>query len=96
MEPDVSVIICVRNAGEYIEACLRSLLDQTFGHFEVLIIEDGRDARTMEVVRKLADNRIRYFRNESNLGIAGSRNRGVGLCCGKYVFFTDGDYTLSR
>ena len=48
------------------------------------------------MIQKLADSRIRYFKNELHLGIAGSRNRGIQLCHGKYVFFTDGDYILSR
>jgi glycosyltransferase involved in cell wall biosynthesis len=86
----------VKNAGEYIESCLLSLLNQTFSDFEVVIIEDGRDAQTREVVQRLGDSRIRHFRNEVNLGIAGSRNRGIRICHGKYAFFTDGDYVLSR
>jgi len=93
---DVSIIIPVKDAGDYIENCLRSLLFQTFSDFEILIIEDGLDPQTRHVVRKLANSRIRYYRNKLRVGISRSRNKGLKLCNGNFVFFTDGDYILSR
>jgi len=96
LKTKVGVIIPVKDAHRYIGNCVRSLLGQTFSDFELLIFEDGRAPWTERIVERFGDPRIRYFRNEVSLGIGASRNRGLKLCEAKYVFFTDGDYVLSK
>jgi len=91
MKTNVSVIICVKNSQKYIGDCLRSLLAQTFEDFEIVIIDDGTIDNARNIIKKFSDKRIRYFRNKENNGIAKSRNRGLRLSEGEYVFFTDGD-----
>jgi glycosyltransferase involved in cell wall biosynthesis len=93
---DVSVVMCVRNAEKYLVFCLRSILDQTFREFEVIIIDDLSNDKTKEIIEKFNDKRIRYYRNKQWLGISKSRNLGVKCARGKYLFFTDGDCTVSK
>lgn len=63
----VSVIICVKDAENYISECIRSLLHQTFKNFEIVIIDDTRISNTKHILEKFDDNRIRYFKNEKTL-----------------------------
>jgi len=96
MQSDISVIICIRNVENYIDKCIKSLLNQTYNDFEVILIDDMCTDKTINVVRKFDDKRIKYFKNEKNLGIAKSRNKGIKLSQGKYIFFTDGDCIVSK
>jgi glycosyltransferase involved in cell wall biosynthesis len=96
MKTNVSVIICVKDAEKYIGECVSSLLDQTFKDFEIVIIDDGCNDNTAHIIQKSSDERIRYFRNEKNLGIAKSRNTGLKLLRGEYIFFTDADCVVSK
>jgi glycosyltransferase involved in cell wall biosynthesis len=89
----VSVIIPAYNAEKYLADAIDSILNQTFTQFEIIIIDDCSKDRTNEIIQKYAnsDVRIRAFRNKINLGIAGNRNKGVGLAKGKYVVWQDAD-----
>jgi glycosyltransferase involved in cell wall biosynthesis len=92
----VSVAICVFNEEEYIEECVRSLLRQTYGNFELIIVDDHSTDNTGNIVRSLSDERLRYFRNEEKLGIGKCRNISLALSSGEYIFFTDGDCTARK
>jgi glycosyltransferase involved in cell wall biosynthesis len=92
----VSVVVCVRNVERYISECIRSILDQTFSDFEIVIIDDMSSDDTKNIIEKFDDKRIRYFRNEKWLGISKDRNRGVEYAAGEYIFFTDGDCMVSK
>lgn len=96
MKPIVSVVMCVKDVEQHICKCIESLLDQTFERFEIIIVGDASHDRTNQIINGFSDTRIRYFENETNLGIAKSRNRGLKLARGEYVFFTDGDCIASR
>lgn len=92
----ISILICVRNGEKYIGNCLRSILDQAFQEFEIIIIDDYSNDRTKEVIENFRDKRIKYFRNEKWLGITKSRNRSIKFAKGAYLFFTDSDCVVSR
>jgi glycosyltransferase involved in cell wall biosynthesis len=96
MKPSVSVLICVRNGEKYIGECIRSILDQSSSDFEVVIIDDMSSDNTKNIIEKFDGKRIRCFRNEKWLGISKSRNRGLEYAEGEYIFFTDGDCTVSK
>ncbi len=93
MDPKLSIIICSYNRASYIEKAIKSVLDQTFSSFEIIIIDDCSNDGTEEVVKNLVkvDPRIRYYKNEKNLGISKSRNKGVSLSAGEYVAMLDSD-----
>jgi glycosyltransferase involved in cell wall biosynthesis len=96
MKTNVSVIVCVKGAEKYIGNCISSLLGQTFKNFEIVIIDDGSCDNTAHIIEKFSDERIRCFRNQKNIGIAKSRNKGLKLSRGEYIFFTDADCVVSK
>ena len=89
----VSVIMPAYNAERYIEAAIRSVMCQSLESWELIVIDDcSRDA-TVAVAERLAreDPRIRVLRNEENLGVAKTRNKGLDLCRGDYAALLDSD-----
>ena len=87
----ISVIMPVYNGEKYIKEAIESVLKQSCA-WELIIIDDGSTDRTFEVIYPfLEDDRIQYRRNEQNLGVAKSRNRGIFLAKGEYVAFLDAD-----
>ena len=95
MNPDVSVVMCARNAEKYIGSCISSILNQTFQNFEIVLVDDMSSDNTANIVTKFNDKRIRYIRNKEWLKIPRSRNEGLKHAKGKYIFFTDADCTVS-
>jgi glycosyltransferase involved in cell wall biosynthesis len=87
--PLVSVVITTYNCGGYIGQALDSLLAQTYGHYEVIVVDDGSEDDTAQVLARYGD-RIRTFR-QPNLGISRARNEAFRLCTGKYIAFLDAD-----
>ena len=87
----VSIIIPAYNCEKYIAKALDSALAQQVP-LEVIVINDCAKDGTESVIQKyLSDERVRYVRNEKNLGVAKTRNRGVRLARGKYIAFLDSD-----
>lgn len=97
MIPKISVIIPVYNAGQYIEECLNSVLQQTFEEIEILCIDDCSSDDSVEKIGQMAneDSRIVLICNERNLGAGETRNRGIMLAKGKYFFSLDADDFLA-
>ncbi len=93
MTPKISVLVPVYNTREdHLREALDSILAQTFTDFELLIVNDAStDPNVERVVRSYADTRIRYFANEKNLGISGTRNRLIDLSQGEYLAVMDHD-----
>ncbi|MBF2047185.1 MAG: glycosyltransferase [Elainella sp. C42_A2020_010] len=88
--PLISVIIPAYNSATTIERTIRSVLDQTYTHFELLIINDGSTDRTLEVASSIQDERIKIF-SYPNSGVHASRNRGIAQAAGDYITFIDAD-----
>ncbi len=89
----VSIIMPAYNCEKYIEEAVASVREQSYPEWELLIINDASKDRTSEVAVKLAkeDDRIRYLENEANLGVAGTRMRGVQMAEGSWIAFLDSD-----
>ncbi len=89
----VTVIMPAYNASSYIEEAIRSVMTQTYPHWNLLVIDDGSRDETCAIVLRLAeeDARISLIRNEKNQGVAKTRNRGLDLCQGDYVALLDCD-----
>jgi len=92
-QPLVSVIIPAYNCKKYIGESVQSALTQTVSDLEVIVIDDASTDGTSDCLASLAvqDRRIRLFRNEGNLGVANTRNRGFTLSQGRYIALLDGD-----
>jgi len=76
VSPQVSVVIPTFNHARFLAGAIQSVLLQTFGDFEIVIIDDGSTDETPMVAASLRDPRIRYIRQE-NHGLAAARNRGI-------------------
>lgn len=92
----ISVIIVVRNEAEYIGNLLKALTQQTSGDFEVIIVDNGSNDGTGEIVQSFKDGRIKYFSEPAKCGLASLRNFGIMKASAKYIFFTDGDCLPTR
>jgi glycosyltransferase involved in cell wall biosynthesis len=96
MPPAISVILPVYNTEPYIDQCLQSILNQTFGDLEVIAIDDCGQDQAMGIVEghAAADHRIRIIRNDKNHGVAYSRNKGIHAARGRYLSFIDSDDSI--
>ena len=94
MEQDIliSVIVPVYNAEKYLVRCVNSILNQTYGNLEVILVDDGAKdnsgAMCDEYARK--DSRIRVVHKE-NGGLSSARNAGIDIATGEYFGFVDSD-----
>lgn len=88
--PRISVILPVYNGAASLAVAIRSVLDQTFGDFELLLLDDGSTDTTAEVVRGFDDPRILYH-HHANRGLAATINRGIELARGEYIARQDHD-----
>jgi glycosyltransferase involved in cell wall biosynthesis len=91
--PTVSVVITTYNVADYLELSVDSVLAQTYQDWELLIIDDASADSTWEIAGRCAtrDGRIHLIRNETNQGIARTRNRVLALARGTYIAVLDGD-----
>ncbi|MBH8555078.1 glycosyltransferase [Nostocaceae cyanobacterium CENA357] len=88
--PKISVVIPAYNSEKTIKATIDSVLNQTFTDFELIIINDGSQDSTLDIVSQIQDSRIKIFCFE-NAGGNVSRNRGLHQSVGKFVSFLDAD-----
>jgi glycosyltransferase involved in cell wall biosynthesis len=86
----ISVIIPVYNYDRYLGEAIESVLNQTYRHLEVIIVDDGSTDRSGEVAQSFAGRGVQYCR-QVNAGIGPARNTGVELAQGDYVAFLDAD-----
>ena len=92
MQPFVSVIVPIYNVETYLKGCLDSLLNQTDGNFEAILVDDGSTDLSGSIADDYAkkDKRFKVI-HQSNKGLSGARNAGLKVAKGKYVFFLDSD-----
>ena len=91
MEELVSIIMPSYNTAQYIGDSVRSVINQTYTNWELIIVDDCSTDHTDAVVASFQDERIRYFKNERNSGAAVSRNKALREVKGKWVAFLDSD-----
>ncbi|MFM7662518.1 MAG: glycosyltransferase family 2 protein [Bacteroidota bacterium] len=89
--PLVSVLMPVYNGEKYLKEAIDSILNQTFTDFEFLIINDGSTDTTEQIILSYEDPRIRYAKNETNLKLIATLNKGIKLCKGRYIVRMDSD-----
>lgn len=89
----VSVVVPVYNAALYLDACVNSLINQSYGNIEIILVEDHSTDNSLEVCRKYAqaEPRIRLIVHEKNTGYGVGRNDGIDVANGKWVMLLDAD-----
>ena len=85
--------MAVFNGEAYLAEAINSILAQTLTDFEFLIVDDGSNDKSAEIVRSWQerDSRIRFFQLDANMGMADARNHGIGKAAGEYITMMDCD-----
>lgn len=86
----ISVIMPVYNSQPFLHKAINSILNQTMGNFQLIIINDGSTDNSEEIILAYNDSRIQYYKQE-NQGVAAARNKGLELAEGDFVIFQDSD-----
>lgn len=89
-ERKISVIIPVYNRETCVGNAIRSVLEQTYGNFEVIVVDDGSTDKTPEAIKAFADPRVKYI-FQQNRERAAARNTGIHHSTGHYITFLDSD-----
>ena len=91
----ISVIVPVYNGQDYLEKCIDSIEDQTYGNLEIIIVNDGSTDGTGEICNKLQaeDDRIRVITMQDE-GVSAARNAGIDAARGEMLTFVDADDRL--
>lgn len=90
-DPFISVLMPVYNGEKYLREAIDSILNQTYTNFEFIIINDGSTDTTEEIILSYEDERILYIKNEENLRLIRTLNKGLDLAKGKYIARMDAD-----
>ncbi len=90
--PLVSIVVPVYNVEAYLRQCLDSILNQSYGDFELIMVNDGSTDSSGHICDEYAqrDSRCRVI-HRLNGGVSSARNSGIDLAIGKYLFFIDSD-----
>lgn len=92
-----SIIVPVYNVEKYIDKCLKSIKDQTYSNYEVIIVNDGSPDNSCEIIDKYCkkDSRFIHYKKK-NGGLSDARNYGVKKASGNYLVFVDSDDYISK
>ena len=82
-EPTVNVIIPTYNRAHLITRSIKSVLEQTYQDFEIIIVDDYSTDDTEYVIKRFRDPRIKYVKNDTNKGAGAARNKGVKCSVGE-------------
>ncbi|OOV20926.1 hypothetical protein BXU11_17170 [Flavobacterium sp. LM5] len=88
---EITVFIALFNSENYISDTIKSVLNQTFTNYEILIINDASTDNSVAIVENFNSKRIRLVHNSENKGICFTRQRGVEEAKGKYIAILDAD-----
>jgi glycosyltransferase involved in cell wall biosynthesis len=89
--PEVSVVLCTYNREKTLAGSVKSVLDQTFCNFELIIVDDNSSDNSKDLINSFNDPRIIYLKHDTNRGPAISRNTGIKTSRGNYICFQDSD-----
>ena len=89
----VSIVLPIYNGEKYMRQSIESVINQTYKNWELIIIDDCSSDNTPHIAKEYAnqDNRIKYYRNETNLKLPRGLNRGFSLSKGEYLTWTSDD-----
>lgn len=94
-QPHIAVLLPAYNAERYITEAIESILDQSYPHFDLFIINDGSTDKTTEIIKRYHDPRIKLIHNPCNMGLIATLNHGLDIICAfdkyKYIARMDAD-----
>lgn len=93
MDLKLSIIVPVYNVENYIEKCLRTLVNQTIDNYEIIVVVDGSTDNSINIIKEYKEkypNIVTFYETE-NYGLSAARNYGLGKAKGEYIGFIDSD-----
>lgn len=87
----ISIVVPVYNAHAYIEDTIKTVLEQTYGNWELLLVDDCSSDNSQVIMQKYRNDRIKILEQPVNQGAARARNRGIEEARGRYIAFLDAD-----
>ncbi|MFC1488228.1 glycosyltransferase family 2 protein [Thermodesulfobacteriota bacterium] len=87
----VSVVLPTYNSDKYIADSIKSILNQTYSELELIVVDDASADDTVKIIQSFQDYRIKLLQNETNIGLAGSLNKGIKNAQGDYIARMDHD-----
>jgi glycosyltransferase involved in cell wall biosynthesis len=87
---DISVVMSVYNAEDFLDESIISILNQSFKRFELIIINDGSTDNSLKLINAFSDSRIKLI-DQENTGLSKALNKGISLARGKYIARMDAD-----
>lgn len=91
----ISIIIPVYNGEKYIKECLDSIINQTYVNFEIIIVDDGSNDNTLNIIHEYNNEKVKVFSKE-NGGVSSARNFAIKHVSGDYIMFVDSDDYLTN
>lgn len=93
----ISIIIPVYNGEKHIKMCINNILKQTYSNIEIIVLNDGSNDKTKEILDNLniSDKRLKIVHKE-NTGVSDTRNLGINISQGEYIIFLDSDDYLTE
>ena len=92
----VSIIVPVYNTAEYVEACIQSILSQSYQHIELILVNDGSTDGSGDICRKYESLSHVLYIEQENQGVSAARKRGVDNAKGEWIMFVDSDDLLIK
>ncbi len=94
-KPEVTIALPTFNRSHFLKSSIPSVLSQSMTNFELLILDDASTRKTRAVVESFRDKRIRYYRNQKNIGMLANWNRSIKLSRGQYLLILGDDDALA-
>ncbi len=91
LAPEVTVVVPAYNAGPFIKEAMVSVIEQTYPHWQAIVVNNFSTDDTVAIIQSLGDSRIKVIDFANQGVIAASRNRGIALATSKYIAFLDAD-----
>lgn len=93
----VSIIVPIYQAEKHLHKCIESIINQTYGELEILLIDDGSKDGSLELCKQYQaiDHRIKVL-SQTNKGVSATRNRGIREATGDYILFVDSDDYIEK
>ena len=93
----ISIIIPIYNAERHLEKCLKSVIEQTYKNLEIILVNDGSTDMSKKICEEYQKKDLRIvLLNQSNMGPAETRNRGLSIATGEYISFIDSDDYIDK
>lgn len=87
----ISIIVPVYNAEQFLEDTIKSVINQTYENWELLLVNDSSTDKSKEIASQYISNKIKWIEMDTNSGAALTRNKGIEMSKGRYICFIDAD-----